>query len=74
LTKTVDFWAYDVNQYEVVAVQAESFNTDQVLTIPVNSFNIGAGGEVRSRIGWRKTGITLNYPWEVRIDQVGWTQ
>lgn len=28
--------------------------------------------QVRSRVGWRQTGFTINFPWEVRIDQAGW--
>lgn len=27
-----------------------------------------AAGTVRMRVGWRQTGFTINFPWEVRID------
>ena len=58
----------------MVGTQAELFNVDQVVTFPVTAANIDAGGEVQTRVGWRQTGFTINFPWEVRVDQVGWNQ
>ena len=28
--------------------------------------------QVRSRVGWRKTGFTINFPWVVNVDHAGW--
>ena len=72
LTYTVEFWAYDLNIWEPWLVQEEVFGTDQVVAVNLNSFNISSTGEVQSRVGWRRTGFTLNFPWQVRVDQVGW--
>lgn len=55
-----------------VAQQGESFGLDVVTSFPITSANIDLGGEVRSRVGWRRSGFTINFPWEVRVDQVGW--
>ncbi len=74
LTYTVEAWNWVADAYDVIGVQEETFNIDTVETFPIDAPNINGNGDVRSRVGWRKTGFTLNYPWEVRIDQVGWNQ
>lgn len=33
---------------------------------------VGASGEVEARIGWRKTGFTINFPWAIELDLIGW--
>lgn len=29
-------------------------------------------GAVRARLGWRRTGFTINFPWEVSLDHFFW--
>lgn len=72
LSYTVEFWAYDLNIWETWSVQEAAFGTDQVVTVIMNNFNISSSGDVQSRIGWRKTGFTINFPWQVRVDRIGW--
>lgn len=75
LTKTVESFNWNTGQFEVIATAAESFNSDVVLTTDVsdNIENyVDSLGNVLSRVGWRKTGFTLFFPWEVRVDNVTW--
>ena len=73
LSYTVETFNWVANSYDVIDTRDESFNSDQVANFPiVPNDHIDANGSVRSRIGWRQTGFTINFPWEVRVDQVGW--
>ena len=88
LTYTVELWNYVSGTYEVVAEVDETFNVDTVTlhtllndaTINNYEFDVDGDGmadfpgcpQVRSRVGWRQTGFTINFPWEVRVDQAGW--
>ncbi len=78
LTGTLEAWNWTNAGYVVVDVFESGFNNDLVLAVdlgPGITDYVQAGtGAVRSRIGWRKTGFTINYPWEVRIDQMVWTE
>ncbi len=59
--------------WDTVGRLDESYNIDTVHTFPgIVADHISSTGEVRCRIGWFKTGFTLNYPWEIRLDQFGW--
>jgi hypothetical protein len=72
LTYTVEAWNWITHEYDVIGQHSESYNADQVVSFTLTANHIDSGGDVRSRVGWRKTGFTINFPWEVRIDQVGW--
>ncbi len=73
LTYTVEMWNFNNNRYDVVGVTGESFNVDSVETYPIDPVNqVSGSGEVETRIGWRKTGFTINYPWVPKLDQIGW--
>lgn len=75
LEYTAEAFNWASGTYDVVGVQAETFNTDQVVSFPiVGSDHIDASGNVRSRVGWRRIGFTINFPWQVNIDQAGWLQ
>ena len=75
LTYTVEAFNWATQQFEEIGTQGEAFNTDQELDFPiVAADHIDAGGEVRTRVGWRRTGFTINFPWQVNVDQVGWNQ
>ena len=74
LTYTVEAFDFTTQSFTVIGTQPEVFNSDQVVTFPVSAEHIDTGGEVQTRVGWRQTGFTLNFPWEVRVDQVGWNQ
>lgn len=76
LTATTEAWNWNVASFDVVDVTATSFNNDTVITpalTPGDHVQSGTAA-VRSRIGWRKTGLTLNFPWETRLDQFVWVE
>jgi hypothetical protein len=73
LNYTVEMWNFNTNSYDVVGVSDESFNNDTVESYPiVPQDHVSSSGDVETRIGWRKIGFTINFPWETRLDQIGW--
>ncbi len=76
LTHTLEAWNWTSAVYDVVDVSTASFNDDVVVTVSLSSaisdYAQAETGAVRTRVGWRKTGFTINYPWEVRLDQMAW--
>ena len=75
LTYTVEAFNWSTGDFDEIGTQAEAFGTDAVFDFPiVAADHIDAGGEVRARVGWRRTGFTINFPWQVDVDQVGWNQ
>lgn len=72
LTYTVEAWNWISGDYDEIGSQVEQFNSDQVVSFGMIADHIGSDGSVRSRVGRRKTGLTINFPWEVRIDHVIW--
>ena len=72
LTYTVEAWNYANNSYDLLGNQSETFNTDTVVAFAMSADNSDNNGDVWARVGWRKTGLTINFPWQVSIDQVGW--
>ncbi len=76
LTGTLEAWNWNSMAYDVLDVTATRFNADEIITVDVSSrissyVQMGTGA-VRTRIGWRKTGFTINFPWEIRLDQMVW--
>ena len=75
LTYTVEAFNFNTNAFEVIGTQTESFNSDGMFDFNlVPADHIDAAGNVQARVGWRQTGFTINFPWEVRVDQAGWNQ
>jgi len=72
LTYTIEAFNFTSNSFEVIGTQMESFNTDSVESYSLTAVHFDGNGDVRSRLGWRQTGFTINFPWEARVDQVGW--
>ena len=76
LTATTEAWNWNTNSYDVVDVSETSFNNDTVITpalTPGDHVQSGTAA-VHSRLGWRKTGLTLNFPWQTRLDQFVWVE
>ena len=76
LTATIEAWNWVSGVYDVVNVADETFALDAITTINLDSgidqyIEVGTGS-VRTRVGWRRTGFTINFPWEIRLDQVAW--
>lgn len=73
LNFTAEAWNWSAGSYDVIGEMPESFNADALNEFDIDSQNhIDSGGQVRSRIGWRKVGFTVLFPWQVQIDQLGW--
>ena len=71
LTLTVEEFNFSTNAYVVIGEENESFNVDVQRFVNAIGHE-SSTGEVRCRVGWRQTGFTLQFPWEVRIDAVAW--
>lgn len=71
LTYEIELWDYNLKQWAVVAVSEETFNSYSYGGVSVPEFAISDGEPVRVRVGWRRTGFTINFPWEVRVDYAG---
>ena len=74
LERVVEQFNYTTSSYDVVGAEPESFNIDSISTNALLPNNFGPNQEVRARVGWYQTGFTLNFPWEIRVDQVAWNQ
>ena len=75
LTYTVEAFNFGSGTFEELESFPGSFNTDSVTASSITpADHIGPNGETRARVGWRVTGFTLIFPWEVRVDHVGWNQ
>ncbi len=76
LTSTLEAWNWNRMDYDVVDVSSASFNSDTIVTADlsagISDYAQAGTGDVRTRVGWRKTGFTINYPWEIRLDQLVW--
>ena len=74
LTKTIEAWNWNTATYDVLDTLDGSFPDDQAFTFALSPATdyLSDTFEVRSRVGWRQTGFTLNFPWLVGVDQVGW--
>ena len=76
LTGTVEAFNWSTSSYEIVGESDAQFNSDVVVSTslaPASHVESGTAA-VRTRIGWRQTGFTINFPWEVRVDHVIWLE
>lgn len=76
LEYTFEAWNWGTSSYDIIDTEVESFNIDTATEFPiVAADHIEPGTDnVRSRVGWRRVGFTINFPWQVNVDQVGWVQ
>ena len=76
LTKTTEVFNFSTGGLDVVDATGESFNTDSVVTIDLTTdiadYVQSGSNAVLVRVGWRKTGFTILFPWEVSVDQMVW--
>lgn len=76
LTRTIEMMDWETGQYVELDFAPASFNADTVDRVNLSAYKcefIQEGtGNVRARVGWRQTGFVINFPWEVRIDNVQW--
>ena len=75
LEYTVEAFNWSSESFDVIGVQQDTFDSDSTHDFPiVQADHVDGAGNVRSRVGWRQVGFTINFPWEVRVDLVGWIQ
>ena len=75
LEYTVEAFNWAANGYDVLATQVELFNNDQVVDFAITpADHVDTNGDIRTRLGWRRVGFTITFPWQVNVDQVVWTQ
>jgi hypothetical protein len=76
LTLTIEMFNWNTNQFAVVATSAASFNNDVTNAIDASSgianFVQQGTGAVRTRFGWRASGVIFLFPWTVCVDRVVW--
>ena len=72
LTMTAEMFNWNSSQYETVGTKLESFNADSIETFTLTSNHFDTDGLAMARLGWRRTGFTLLFPWEISVDQVVW--
>jgi len=77
LTQTVDMFNFVSGQYEQVDSRAAMFNSDSVVTVDlmpdIQQYIQPGSGAIRTRVGWKRTGFVLLFPWTISIDQVVWS-
>ena len=77
LTAITEAFNWTSGSYELVGAEPASFDNDTIVSIDLSSgisnFVQDGTGAVRARISWRQMGLTINFPWEVRLDQMLWT-
>lgn len=76
LEATTEAFNWTTATYDIVDISDSQFNVDAIVTADLTagiSDHVESGtGAVRARVGWRKVAFTINFPWEVRLDQVVW--
>jgi len=73
---TVEAWNWATGAYDIIGTSSETFNSDSTedfAIVPADHIEPGTGN-VRSRVGWRRVSFTINFPWVVNVDHVGWVQ
>ena len=71
LTLTIEEFNFSTGVFEVIAEESESFNVDVERRFETSGHESDSG-LIRFRAGWRQTGLTMNFPWEIRIDSFFW--
>ena len=74
ISQVVEAFNFSTGQFVQVGQQNLSFNVDAVIDIDIDipSFVQSGTGDVLNRIGYRTSGFTLLFPWQVSIDQFLW--
>jgi hypothetical protein len=76
LTQTIEIFNWNSGQYELVDSRAATLS-DQAAEIELSEgvadyVQLGSGA-IKTRVGWRATGIIFLFPWTVSIDQLAWS-
>ena len=75
LTYTIEAFNFDAGSYDVIGTMSETFNSELVDSFDITpADHIDTDGNVQARVGWRRTGFTINFPWTVLVDQFSFVQ
>ena len=70
-------FSFNSCQYELADAQAALIGRDSIVTVDltddISDYVESGTGAVKTRTGWRATGIIFVFPWTICIDQVVWT-
>lgn len=73
LTKTTEAFNWNTNSFDVIDNSNESFNTDSIVVVDLATADyVDGSNNVQARVGWRQTGFTILFPWEVTLDRLVW--
>lgn len=73
LTYTVEAFNWASGDYDVIDQQSGSFGTDVTTSVGITpADHVDSNGAVRTRVGWRVTGLLLVFPWQVDVDAARW--
>lgn len=73
LEYSVEAFNWATGSYDLLDMQPGSFGSDATTTTAiVPADHVNSNGEVRTRVGWRVTGFTIVFPWQVDVDQAQW--
>jgi len=75
LAGTMEAFNWITSTFQEITTFDESFNSDSIETANLTNasdFIQPGSSAVQARIGWRQTGFVLNFPWEIRVDQISW--
>ena len=76
LTVTVEAYNWNTSSFDELDSFAASFGVDENVGIVISGqleYVEPGTNKVRARLGWRKTGFTISFPWEVGVDWMGWS-
>ena len=66
---TVEYSLDNGVTYTAIGTATESFNATTT-----NTFDLGGVSSDFIRVGWRRVGFTINFPWQVNVDAVNLCQ
>lgn len=69
LTFFVEVWNPNLGWFEEIGFDNQSVNVDAIVELEIDPIlHVDTNGAVRARIGWKKTGFTVAFPWQVEVD------
>ncbi len=76
INQRIEAFNWTSGQYDVVGTGSASFNSDSTVIVDLGSsvqdYVQDNTGRTKVRVGWKTSGVTILYPWTVRVDQLGW--
>lgn len=71
ITYTAEMFNWNSGTYDVIGTGGDT-PLDMIRIHSLSTEHVDSSSRVKARIGWRKTGFTIVFPWLTRVDQVGW--